>query len=173
MQNNPVNNQSVLQDYASTLKMRQDRKVGAGLSVGGPLGVAGANIELNMEDENSAVAGFGTGPGYNSFQLAWKHAFDGDYIAPYVSGGISRWYNSNGSSNAFQDSGTLKEVLSDSEKSSGRFGADFVFGSLGLQYNQLSGDFAGLSFYGEVVLMEAVERGVLIPTGTVGSTYFF
>ncbi len=39
----------------------------------------GFNMEFNMEDADSVFAGFGTGPGYNSFQIVWKHAFEGDY----------------------------------------------------------------------------------------------
>src|SRR6478735_1797197 len=52
--------------YSSTLNMREARKVGVGMSVGGQLGLVGIATEFNFEDENSVVAGFGTGPGYNS-----------------------------------------------------------------------------------------------------------
>jgi|GEM_PF-1171700 hypothetical protein len=159
-------------EYGSTLKMRDDRKVGVGMSVGGATGLMGLNVELNFEDADGVVAGFGTGPGYNSVQLAWKHAFEGDYIAPYAMGGYSRWYNSNGSDEASK-SDILDRVLTDDEKKSGRFGTDFVFGSAGLQYNQLSGPLAGISFYAEILLMAEIKTQDLIPTGGVGTTYFF
>lgn len=159
--------------YPSTLKMRDARKVGLGMSVGGQLGLAGITGEFNFEDENSVVAGFGTGPGYNSIQFAWKHAFEGDYIAPYYTAGYSRWYNSMGNSGSWKDSSILDRVLTDDEKRTGRFGTDFLNASLGLQYNQLSGDFAGVSCFAEVVAMYEVKRSQLIPSGTVGALYYF
>ncbi|WP_295901023.1 hypothetical protein [uncultured Bdellovibrio sp.] len=159
--------------YPSTLKMRADRKVGAGMAVGGTLGVVGFNMELNFEDADGVLAGFGTGPGYNSFQLAWKHAFDGDYLAPYTSVGYSRWYNSRGRGDDLSKSNILDRVLSDNEKKEGRFGTDFVNASLGLQYNQLSGDFAGISFFGELTAMYEINRSMLLPNGSVGAIYYF
>lgn len=159
--------------YPTTLKMREERRIGAGVSVGGALGFTGVNVELNMEDADGVVAGFGMGPGYNSVQLAWKHAFEGDYLAPYTTLGYSRWYNSRGSTDAYRDSNILDRVLTDSEKKDGRFGTDFVNGSVGLQYNQLSGDFAGVSFFGELTAMIEVKRSMLLPSGSVGAIYYF
>lgn len=159
--------------YDSTLKMREDLRVGAGFVVGGQLGLAGINLEFNFEDINSVVAGFGTGPGYNSFQLAWKHSFDGDYLAPYTTAGYSRWYNSRGRGTEYTQSDILDRVLTEDEKRDGRFGTDFIFGSLGLQYNQLSGPLSGFSVYAEVILMAEVKRSMMLPTGAVGTTYYF
>lgn len=159
--------------YSSTLKMRQSLRMGAGISVGGPLGLVGASGEFNFEDENSAIAGFGTGPGYNSIELAWKHTFEGDYLAPFFTAGYSRWYNSRGHSDAFRDSDILNRVLTDDEKATGRFGTDFLNATIGLQYNQLSGTFYGFSCYAEFVAMYEVKRAQLIPSGTVGTIYYF
>lgn len=159
--------------FASTLSMRDKLKVGAGLSVGGALGTLGFNMEFNIEDADGALAGFGTGHGYNSFQLAWKHAFEGDYLAPYMTAGYSRWYNSNGSTSAANESGILDRVLTTEEKRTGRFGTDFVNAAFGLQYNQLSGDFRGVSIFGELMAMYEVKRSVLLPTGAIGALYYF
>lgn len=159
--------------YTSNLKMRETRKVGVGMAVGGTLGLAGLNLEFNFEDADGAVAGFGTGPGYNSFGVAWKHNFEGDYLSPYTTLGYSRWYNSAGGKDAASDSDILNRVLTDSEKTTGRFGADFITGALGLQYNQLSGELAGFSFYGEVVALVEVKRSQLLPAGSVGALYYF
>jgi hypothetical protein len=159
-------------DFTSTLKMRESRKVGIGASLGGQLGLMGINTEINFEDTNSAIAGIGKGPGYNSVQLAWKHAFDGDYIAPYTTVGYSRWFNSSGGHD-YSDSAILRRVLTASEKASGTFGTDFLNASVGLQYNQLSGELAGLSVYAEFMLMTEVKRGEILPNGVVGTTFFF
>lgn len=170
---NTMRSERLSMSYPSTLKMRESRKMGVGMSVGGQLGVAGINGEFNFEDENGVLAGFGMGPGYNSIQLAWKHAFEGDFIAPYFTAGYSRWYNSRGHSDEWSNSGILDRVLTDSEKRDGRFGTNFVNGSFGLQYNQLSGDFAGVSCFAEVVAMYEVTRSQLIPSGTFGALYYF
>lgn len=159
--------------FSSTLKMREKLKVGAGVSVGGALGALGFNMELNIEDADGVLAGFGTGNGYNSFQLAWKHAFEGDYLAPYFTAGYSRWYNSNGGTSAAKNSGILDRVLTTEEKKTGRFGTDFVNAAFGLQYNQLSGDFRGVSLFGELMAMYEVKQSMLLPTGTIGALYYF
>ncbi|MDG0815028.1 hypothetical protein [Bdellovibrio svalbardensis] len=163
---------STSMSYASTLKMRADLRMGAGIAVGGPLGVVGMNAEFNFEDENSVIAGFGTGPGYNSIQLAWKHAYEGDYIAPYFTAGYSRWYNSSNSGDINRSS-ILDRVLTDDEKKTGKFGTDFLNASFGLQYNQLSGTFFGFSCFAEIVGMYEVKRAQLIPSGTFGTIYYF
>jgi len=152
--------------------MREDLRMGAGIAVGGQLGVIGMNAEFNFEDENSVIAGFGTGPGYNSIQLAWKHAFEGDYIAPYFTAGYSRWYNSSNRGDINQSS-ILDRVLTDNEKKSGKFGTDFLNASFGLQYNQLSGTFFGFSCFAEIVGMYEVKRAQFIPSGTFGTIYYF
>lgn len=165
-------NNSNTMSYSSTLKMREELRMGAGVSVGGQLGVVGINGEFNFEDENSVIAGFGIGPGYNSVQLAWKHAFEGDYIAPYFTAGYSRWYNSSNSGDTNKSS-VLDRVLTDDEKKTGKFGTDFLNASFGLQYNQLSGTFFGFSCYAEIVGMYEVKRAQLIPSGAFGTVYYF
>lgn len=159
--------------YPSTLKMREDRRAGVGMMVGGASGMVGAMLELNFEDADGAIAAFGTGPGYNSIQLGWKHAFDGTYLAPYTTASYSRWYNSRGRTTDYSDSNILDRVLTDNEKKEGKFGTDFVNGSVGLQYNQLSGDFTGVSVFGELTAMYEVKRSMLLPTGSIGALYYF
>lgn len=159
--------------YPSTLKMRDDRKVGVGFSAGGSMGAAAINLELNFEDADGAIAGVGMGPGYNTVQLAWKHAFEGDYLGPYTTLGYSRWYNSRGRGDEYSKSPILDRLLTENEKKEGRFGTDFVNGTLGLQYNQLAGDFAGLSVFAELTAMFEIKRAMLLPNGAMGVIYYF
>lgn len=160
-------------NFASTFSLREKRKVGAGMSIGGALGFVGFNMELNFEESQGVLAGFGTGPGFNSIQISWKQAFDGDFLAPYTTAGYSRWYNSHGSSDDYRKSGVLDRVLTAEEKRTGQFGADFVHAALGLQYNQLTGEFSGVSLFGEIMALLEAKRAVLLPTGTVGALYYF
>jgi hypothetical protein len=157
--------------YNDNLALRDIRKIGLELGVGGVLGLYGFNVEVNFEDENSGVAGFGGGDGYSSFNILWKHNFEGDTIAPYTTVGYSRWYNS--SHGSYKDSAILDRVLTDDQKKSGQFATDFIAGAVGLQYIQLNGSFAGTSLFAELDLLGEIHNGQIVPTGSVGAGYFF
>lgn len=159
-------------NYTDNLALRDARKIGLGLGVGGSLGLYGFNIEVNFEDINGAIAGVGGGDGYSSFHVLWKHTFQGDTVAPYTTAGYSRWHNATGRGD-FKNSGILERVLSDEEKATGRFATDFFSGSVGLQYTHLNGVFAGAALFAEVVLLGDLHNGTLVPTGTFGTTYYF
>jgi hypothetical protein len=161
-----------LSDYNTNLKLRQDRKVGAGLGVGGPLGALGALVELNVEDTNAALIGFGTGSGYQTVHLGWKRSFEGEYFTPYTSAGYAHWWNA-GSRSDVNHSALLKNFLTDSQREKNSFGLDLITGAVGMQYNQLAGDLAGSSFYLEVGGLLSVENPKLMPTGSVGALYYF
>lgn len=158
--------------YTNNYKLREDRKVGVGLGVGGTLGTFGGLIELNLEDENSALAGFGTGSGYQTMSLGWKHSYVGDYFTPYTTVGFAHWWNSSGTGDAGHSS-LLKNFLNDREKRTNEFGLNLVTGSLGMQFNQLSGEYAGSSFYIEFGGLLAVDRSEIMPTGSIGAFYYF
>jgi hypothetical protein len=158
--------------YQSNYDLRQHRKMGVGGSIGGPLGVLGIFTELNLRKQDSVVAGFGAGSGYNSFLMSWKRSFEGVYLSPYSQLGYSRWFSS-GKSGEPSKSTILSQVLDESQKGDGKFGKDFIVGSLGLQYAQLQGETTGLSFFLQFDLMFAPENGLLLPTGALGSIYFF
>lgn len=158
--------------YETNYKLRQDRKVGAGLSVGGGLGGMGAVIELNIEDENSTLVGFGAGPGYQTVNLSWKRSFEGEYFTPYTTAGYARWWDS-GSDSELRKSSLLKNFLTEEQRRKAKFGLDLVTGSVGMQYNQLSGEFAGSSFFIEFGGLLSIEKTKLMPTGSVGALYYF
>lgn len=156
--------------YASNLKMREDRKVGVGFAAGGSAGVIGLQVELNIEDQNGAALSFGAGDSYSTFSLAWKHNFEGLYLTPYTTLGWSRWYGSGGGR---PQSYILEDVLSTEERNSGRFGADFVMGAFGAQYNQLEGDLLGGSFFAQIELLVSPFRGRVVPSAGLGVVYYF
>jgi hypothetical protein len=162
--------------YDDTLSMRSQRRVGAGFQVGGQAGMAGINLELNITPENSALLGFGGGPKYNSFSLAWKYIFGGNLVAPYFSTTLSRWYNSSKGSANFNESnpGFLADkFLTGDERRSGIFGKDLLIPALGLQMNLLKGQYAGFSLYAEVMLVFNLSSLDQVPTGAMGSMYYF
>lgn len=158
--------------YSNNYKLREDRKVGVGIGVGGALGVVGGWVELNIEEDDSALAGFGTGSGYQTVALAWKRSFEGEYFTPYTTLGYSHWWSSGRRGEAGKSS-LLKNFLKDSEKEDNEFGLNLVTGSLGMQFNQLSGELAGSSFYIEFGGLFAADRSEIMPTGSIGAFYYF
>lgn len=158
--------------FSSNLDLREKRRIGVGTQVGGGLGIAGVNIEINVDSENTAVAGAGTGQGYGTFQLLWKRSWEGKYFTPYTTAGWSRWYNSD-TSDDHKKSLILDRSLSNEQKETGRFGIDFVNLSVGMQYQELSGDWVGTSFFVEFGLLGPLRALAPIPTGAVGAIYYF
>lgn len=158
--------------YENNYKLREDRKVGVGLSVGGALGAVGGLVELNVEEDDSTLAGFGTGSGYQTIALGWKRSFEGEYFTPYTTLGYAHWWNT-GSSGDAGKSALLKNFLKESEKESNKFGLNLVTGSFGMQFHQLTGEMAGSSFFIEFGGLFAVDRSEVMPTGSVGAFYYF
>lgn len=159
--------------YKSNLEMKDYKKFGFGVSMGGATGLVGLNFEANLDPTEALALGLGSGPSYNTFAVAWKHNFIGNYISPYTKVGYSKWFNSSGRSSSAADSDILKRVLSDEEIRNNRFSADFIVASAGLEYNQLEGDLSGVNLVGELVLMTEMEKLTIIPSGAVGIIYYY
>ena len=158
--------------YTNNLHLRQDRKVGVGLGLGGVLGTAGINVELNIERDQAVLTGFGQGRDYGTFHLLWKHSLEGQYFTPYYTAGISHWHNSQ-IKNISRTSHVLDSVLSEQTRREGPFNMSFIVGSLGLQYNQLDGDWIGSGFYFEFGLMAAMNNTAIVPNASIGTIYYF
>lgn len=160
--------------YENNLDMKSFKNLGVGFVAGGVSGLLGLSFEYNWQPENAFFAGFGTGKGHNTWNLGWKRNFEGHYMSPYTKVAFSRWTeSSNMSGNPAKDSHILNSILTDNEIAKNKFGVNFISGAMGLEYNQLEGELAGLNLFGEVLVLSEVERGKLIPTGSVGVTYFF
>lgn len=159
-------------EYFSNFELRNDRKLGAGIGLLGVFGYVGGVVDINFDEENSGQLGFGRGYGYNSFFAGWKKSFSGQYFTPYFTLGYSRFYNS-----VIQDisgnSYIVDQVLSKEEARQGQFGIDFVNSHFGMQYNQLSGEYIGNTFYLEFNFLFSLSRSTLIPAASLGSIYYF
>ncbi|MFN9066232.1 MAG: hypothetical protein ACK5V3_03320 [Bdellovibrionales bacterium] len=158
--------------FSTNYQLREQKKAGVGMAVGGAIGGVGGLLELNIEDADGVLAGFGSGSGYQSFSLAWKHSFEGEYFTPYSTLGMAHWWDAGLNSNP-KDSSLLRNFLTDRQLESRDFGVPLVAGSVGMQFNQLSGDFVGSSFFIEFGLLWAIERAKTLPTGSVGALYYF
>lgn len=159
--------------YETNHEMKAYKRFGFGLASGGATGLLGLNVEINLDSTEAVVIGLGTGPSYNSFNLGWKHNFEGNYLSPYTKVGYSKWFNSPGSSSSAGESDILKRVLTADEIKNNRFSADFIVASAGLEYNQLEGDLSGVNFFGELVMLAEIEKTIVIPAGAIGIIYYY
>ena len=158
------------------IKMRKTRRVAVGASIGGTLGFAGANLELNLSPMTGLVGGYGGGPGYTSFSIHMKQYLNGDSFLPFIGAGYARWFNSNpeaGSISSSKPGFLVEKFLSDDEKQTGIFSTNLVYPSVGAQYVNLDGEWAGLSLVVEVMMLVDVGSLQAAPTGSVGMMYYF
>lgn len=158
------------------LSLRARRKLGLGVEAAGSLGLLGAKAEINLTRVVSFGGGFGIGSGYQSFNAFFKRAIGGDSFVPYVGMGFSRWYSSGDKRENFSSSspGFLAEKFLDAEeKRTGEFAESLIYPAAGIQYYQLSGEWAGASLYAEILFLVNLDGFVSAATGGVGFMYFF
>lgn len=155
-------------------QLRKKRKLGLGLTAGGPLGFAGANLEFNIFPDLSILGGFGLAPEYRSFNFQWKMMMSSGTVAPYFAAGYARWFTTGSRSSLTSTTPNFlyERFLTNAEKERGEFGKNILFPSLGLQYIQLRGDWTGLSVFAEIVLLLNIDNFAMVPTGTLGMTYY-
>ncbi|USN46969.1 MAG: hypothetical protein H6626_12320 [Pseudobdellovibrionaceae bacterium] len=160
---------------SDVLDFRSHRRVGFGWAAAGALGLLGLQLELNFTPDVSVVGGFGISRGFQAFSFQVKRVLAGKWFAPYVAGGFARWYNV-GHNGAMVDSSPdflSQRFLSETERQTGQFGENMIFPSAGIQYLQLSGDWAGASLYAEVMMMIDMDDFVAAPTAGLGMMYYF
>jgi hypothetical protein len=163
--------QEGLELYSSNSEMKTYKKFGLGVSLGTTTGLLGLNGEINLDRYEALALGLGAGPSYGTFSLGWKHNFEAQYLSPYSKVGYSKWFNSSGKNAT--DSDVLKRIFTDEELRSGKFNADFIFGGMGIEYNQLEGDLAGVNLFGEVIMLSEISKSTFIPTGGIGIIYYY
>lgn len=158
--------------YMTNFELHKERKLGAGLGVLGIFGYMGGVADINFDQENTAQVSFGKGHGYNTFFAGWKKSFEGQFFTPYFTLGYSRFYNSL-AQDLRGNSYIIDQILSKEELRQGPFGIDFLNSHFGMQYNQLSGEYTGSSFYLEFNFLLSPKKGLIIPTASLGSIYYF
>lgn len=160
--------------YNNNLDMKSMKKVGAGLAVGGLTGLIGLNVEVNVVPEDTIFFGLGTGKGYSTFNFGYKKNFEGYYMSPYTKVGITRWSDSGKAEyGAARSSDILRQVLSENEIRDNRFYVNFLAAGAGLEYNQLEGNLSGINLFGELLLLSDISNFKLVPTASIGVTYFY
>lgn len=164
------------QEFSTSYDLREKKRLGLGAQIAGMSGLYGAFAELNVNPSNSVLVGFGGGPGYNSIFGSWKYLFNEKALSPYGGLGFTHLYDATGGDQGLKQSNprfVSGQLLTSSEKSTGRFQMDILVGNLGLQYQILKGPWVGFSFFMEADLLMRINHIAMAPTGSVGSIYYF
>lgn len=163
------------QEFDSTADLRTKRRVGIGAMTSGTVGMLGALLELNLSPSHSAIVAYGGGPGYNAFNFQWKYNFGGESFSPYAGFGYSQWNNASGGGRVGKTTPAAlgSKFLTEEEKRSGQFSVNLLTPTLGIQYNQLFGEYTGASVFGEIVLLTKVSDLSPVATGALGILYYF
>lgn len=155
-------------------EFRNVRRVGIGSGIGGTHGIAGLNLDLNFTEETTFGLGYGLGSPFKAFSMYVRRYMGSKTFAPYFAGGYTRWTNDGGTAvNSSTPNLLAERFLTEEQKKAGKFQKNFLYPALGIQYNQLNGDWAGISFALELDFLVDVENLVTGTTGGINCTYFF
>lgn len=156
--------------------MRARRRVGIGTQAVGALGLGGIIVELNFNDRSGIVGGFGGGsPAFQAWTVQYKRVLAGEWLLPYMSAGFARWNNFEPRPGIAESTpGILEErLMSQSDKQKGVINEYLLYPAFGIQYFQLSGEWAGFSMFAEFDILFDVVDFVAAPTGALGISYYF
>ena len=156
--------------------LRKLRRAGIGVSAAGALGLAGISLELNLTPENSFKAGYGGGPGYQSYNIEMKRTMGSGAFLPYMGGGFAHWYTSGSKHESITTTTPnflAEKFMTEDEKRQGIINENILYPSIGLQFIQLGEPMAGSSIYMELMVLVEVGQMQAVPTGSFGYTYYF
>ena len=75
-------------------ELRLQKRFGVGLSAAGPLSLFGVEADANLTEEISFSLGIGTGLHYSTFMAKVRCFLLGEWVSPYLSLGVARWWTS-------------------------------------------------------------------------------
>jgi hypothetical protein len=155
---------------------RNTRRMGAGINFGGVYGLAAIQVELNLNEQWGTQIGYGGTGHFSAFAFQIKRVLGGHDFSPYASTGVVRWASRSDEAVGQKDLNPAylsRKFLSDKQKSAPGFEELLIPLSVGLQYAQTNGPWAGASVFVEVNALTDIEDLKAAATGTLGMAYFF
>ncbi len=165
-----------IEKYREGEDLRKSRRAGVGFSLMGPAGLAGVQMELNFVSNFGFQIGVGQGGEFQSFTVQVRRYTHGESFWPYLGLGYSRWYtigNPRGPLTKTSPEILGEKFLSESALKEGVFSEDLLFPSIGIQYVKMSGRWAGIAAFAEIIILMDLGDLVVAPTGTLGFFYYF
>lgn len=155
---------------------RKIRRMGAGVNFSGVYGGAGFQVELNLTPSWGTQVGFGGTSDISAFAFQVKRVLSGRQLSPYLSSGVVHWASRGegpAGEGALSPASLSSTFLSAEQKRAESFEEILIPLSLGLQYAQVRGPWAGSSVFVELNALTDVADLKLAATGTLGLSYFF
>lgn len=172
----PKRSRVVYEKEASTgIEMRKTRRFGVGLQAAGSLGLGGPVLELNFNPQWGFSGGFGGGDGFQSYKLEGKYILAGEWLLPYFAFGFCNWSSIGNRGPISRSSPAIlyDKLLTGDERAAGVYRKNLFYPSFGLQFVQLTGEWAGFSILGEFTALIDVGSFTAAPTGTLAVLYYF
>ncbi len=163
-----------LETYSGGQSFKSVKKVGIQTTLGGATGLFGINLDLNFTKDFAFSMGVGTSRGFQSFNAHIKKSLGSGSLAPYFVAGYSRWYaKGDGSIEHSSPPLLANKFLTGREKATGTFAKDIIYPGFGLQYVNTSGDWQGLGFFAEAMMLVNINDLLAGGSGGLGSIYYF
>ncbi len=160
--------------YEDLASFKRKKKMGISTTFAGATGLIGVNLDLNIFEDFAISLGGGVSHGFNSYNIHVKQTLGNDAFQPYFAFGYSRWFsNGGGPVDHTSPSLVVNKFLSEGAKHSGQFAENILYPAIGLQYVNLTGDYQGLGFFGELLMVMDMNNLAVGPTAGVGSIFYF
>ncbi len=161
--------------FSDAESFRRSNKMGVQTTVLGGTGLLGFSLNFNITEDFEFSFGMGVSRGYRSFNGYVKRSLGSGAFSAYVVGGYSRWFN-DGAEDGVKNTtpGILaKKFLSARERHTGDFAENLIYPGVGVQFLNLSGEWAGAGLFAEVLMLIDIEDFVAGPTAGLGANYYF
>ncbi len=155
-------------------ELRDERKIGVGGQLLGASGNAGILLEMNFHPSWGVNLGYGAAPDFQSFLIEYKQILYGERLTTYGILGFTRWFGQSKSSITSTNPGFVaNKLMSSEDRKSGTISENLIYPGIGIQYFKFSGEWTGLSLFGQIIVLADLEDFIFVPTVGLGSVYYF
>jgi hypothetical protein len=161
-------------EATNPMEFHEKRKMGVGTVFSGATGLLGAHMQFFLGTDFALGVGYGGADNLKALNVYFRELLTNNTFSFYWTAGYARWWNNGGKALSSSRPDYLYErFLSPSEKASGTFVEHIIYPGIGGQFYNLSGDFAGTSFYAEGLLITDVGALRVNPALGLGAFYYF
>jgi hypothetical protein len=120
-------------------ELKMDKRVGLGISAGGPLALMGMEMDVNVAEDFSLTGGLGTGFDYNTIELKGRYFLTGKKVSPYIGMGFARWWTGGTNTTTFAPAIVSSKFIDPTVNPKNGFSIFLVYPTLGIQFLHKSG----------------------------------
>jgi hypothetical protein len=120
-------------------EIKLQKRIGIGMSAGGPLAVMGLQVDVNLTERFSLSGGLGTGLQYSTLMIEGKYYLLGKSVSPYFGLGVARWWTSGTDATSVGPSLLMDNFLEPGTNLNHGFSVFSFYPAFGVQYLHSSG----------------------------------